>query len=180
VQGSLLAFGSGGQQSVLKHRRCGARRPRRISPNDPGGDASRRHGMVRERPQPGVPAARCRERAIQARSNGRPRPSARHEQREPGRHGPAFRTQCFFRVNRAGLTLCRPLPVYPDQRTSSGRPGWSGSCHIRTLAPQQDTHSADHFIGAREHYRECRTLLFASNCAALHSAGFVNGITYPT
>jgi len=45
--------------------------------------------------------------------------------------------------------------------------------HPRLIAPQQDSHSADHFIGAREHYRECRTLLFASNCAALHSAGFV-------
>jgi hypothetical protein len=39
--------------------------------------------------------------------------------------------------------------------------------HIRTLAPQRDTYSADHLIGAREHHRECRTLLFDSNCAAL-------------
>jgi hypothetical protein len=52
--------------------------------------------------------------------------------------------------------------------------------HILTLAPQQDTHSADHFIGAREHHRELRTLLFDSNCAALHSANFVNDITCPT
>ena len=46
-----------------------------------------------------------------------------------------------------------------------------------SLAPQQDTHAADHFIGAREHRRECRTLRFDSNCAALHSANFVNDIT---
>src|ERR1700676_4358461 len=31
-------------------------------------------------------------------------------------------------VKSAGLTLCRSLPVYPDQRTSSDRPGWSVSC----------------------------------------------------
>ena len=35
-------------------------------------------------------------------------------------------------------------------------------------APQQDAHSADHFIGVREHHRECRTWLFDSNFAALH------------
>jgi hypothetical protein len=36
-------------------------------------------------------------------------------------------------VNRVGLTLCRSLPVYPEQRTSTRRPRWSGSC-------QQETH----------------------------------------
>ena len=30
-----------------------------------------------------------------------------------------------------------PLPVYPDQRTSSDRPGMSGWCHFRTHASQQ-------------------------------------------
>jgi hypothetical protein len=40
-------------------------------------------------------------------------------------------------------------------------------------------HSADRFIGARQRHRECRTLLFDSNCAALHSDNFVNDITYP-
>jgi hypothetical protein len=34
--------------------------------------------------------------------------------------------------NRAGLTLCLPLLVYPDQRTSSDRLGWSGSCQKQT------------------------------------------------
>jgi hypothetical protein len=34
-------------------------------------------------------------------------------------------------VNRVILTGYQPLPVYPDQRTSSDRPGWSGSCHDR-------------------------------------------------
>jgi hypothetical protein len=52
--------------------------------------------------------------------------------------------------------------------------------HTRTPAPQQDTHSADYVIGAREHHRACRILLFDSNCAALHSADFVNDITCPT
>src|ERR1700722_20920645 len=28
-----------------------------------------------------------------------------------------------------------PLPFYPCQRTLSDRPGWSASCHERTLAP---------------------------------------------
>src|SRR6267143_1694440 len=68
----------------------------------------------------------------------------------------------------------------PVQAASSRMAVIRNPSHIRTLAPQQDTHSADHFIGAREHHWECRTLLFDSNCAALHSANFVNDITYPT
>jgi hypothetical protein len=48
------------------------------------------------------------------------------------------------------------------------------------LLHRKDTHSADHFIGVREHHRECRTLLFDSNCAALHLTNFVNDITHPT
>jgi hypothetical protein len=28
----------------------------------------------------------------------------------------------------AALTLCEPLPIYPDQRTSQGRPDWSVRC----------------------------------------------------
>src|ERR1700738_2700963 len=35
------------------------------------------------------------------------------------------------------LTLGLPLPLYPDQRTSSDRFGWSGSCQQRTYAPRQ-------------------------------------------
>jgi hypothetical protein len=31
-------------------------------------------------------------------------------------------------VNRVGLTLCQPLLVYPDQRTSIALPG----CQVRT------------------------------------------------
>jgi hypothetical protein len=30
---------------------------------------------------------------------------------------------------RVGLTLCRSLPVYLEQRTSTDRPRWSGPCH---------------------------------------------------
>jgi hypothetical protein len=40
------------------------------------------------------------------------------------------RGQCPLRVRRF-------LPVYPGQRTTSGRPGWSVSCLNRTHAPQQ-------------------------------------------
>src|SRR6266478_3912891 len=36
------------------------------------------------------------------------------------------------RVNRVVLTVVRPLPVYPDERTSSDRPGMSGWCQIPT------------------------------------------------
>ena len=35
-------------------------------------------------------------------------------------------------------------------------------------------------LPVREHHRECRTLLFVSNGAALHSANLVNDITCPT
>jgi hypothetical protein len=34
-------------------------------------------------------------------------------------------------VNRVTLTVGRPLPVHPDQRTSSDRPGMSGWCQFR-------------------------------------------------
>jgi hypothetical protein len=43
-------------------------------------------------------------------------------------HGP-------LQVNRVTLTVGRPRPVYPDQRTSSGRPGMSGWCQSRSLPP---------------------------------------------
>jgi hypothetical protein len=32
-------------------------------------------------------------------------------------------------------TVVRPLPVYPEQRTSSDGPVSSGSCHERTWSP---------------------------------------------
>jgi hypothetical protein len=41
-------------------------------------------------------------------------------------------------VNRFVLATGQPLPVYPDERTSSNRPGCSGSCHFLTHAPQQE------------------------------------------
>jgi hypothetical protein len=37
-----------------------------------------------------------------------------------------------MRVIRVVLTVGQPLPVYPDQRTSSDRRGWSGSCQSAT------------------------------------------------
>jgi hypothetical protein len=55
----------------------------------------------------------------------------------------------------------------------------SEKCHIRTFAPQQARNQPITFISAREHPRECRALLDA-NCTALHSANFVNDVTYLT
>jgi hypothetical protein len=55
--------------------------------------------------------------------------------------------ECPLRVNRAVLTLNRPLPVYADERTSSDRPGWSGSCQEETHAPQQTASLFDHLVG---------------------------------
>ena len=40
----------------------------------------------------------------------------------------------FRWVYRTGLTLCQLLPVYPEQRTSSGRSGMSEKCQTRTFA----------------------------------------------
>jgi hypothetical protein len=34
-------------------------------------------------------------------------------------------------IIRVDLTIDQPLPIYPDQRTSSDRPDWSGSCQER-------------------------------------------------
>ena len=42
------------------------------------------------------------------------------------------RLACRQSVIGAVLTLCRSLPVYPDQRTSSDQPGWSVSCQKQT------------------------------------------------
>jgi hypothetical protein len=37
-----------------------------------------------------------------------------------------------------------PLPVFPEQRTSSDRPGMSVSCHEEIHAPQQKEPLFDH------------------------------------
>jgi hypothetical protein len=51
-------------------------------------------------------------------------------------------------VNRDVLRVVGPLPVYPEKRTSSDRPGWPGSCHERkSLA------LFDHFIRERRQGR---------------------------
>jgi hypothetical protein len=42
-----------------------------------------------------------------------------------------------LRVKSAVSTLCQPLPVYPDQRTSSDRPSWSGWCQKRMSSPNR-------------------------------------------
>ena len=46
--------------------------------------------------------------------------------------GFAVKVPCPIRVNRVGLTAHGRLPLYPDQRTPSDRPGWSGSCQHTT------------------------------------------------
>jgi hypothetical protein len=51
-------------------------------------------------------------------------------------------------VKSVVLTVCQPLPVYPDQRTSTDLPGWSGSCQEETLA-----RLFDQLVGAREQRR---------------------------
>jgi hypothetical protein len=46
-------------------------------------------------------------------------------------------------VKSTDLTLCRRLPVCPDQRTSSDWPGWSVSCQQRTSGSEQSIRSYD-------------------------------------
>lgn len=55
------------------------------------------------------------------------RPIFPSQKADQGNTGP-----CPLRVNRVGLTLGQPLPVYPYERTSLDRPGWSGSCQHQT------------------------------------------------
>ena len=47
----------------------------------------------------------------------------------------AFQGEMSVRVNRVGLTAYRRLPLYPRQRSSSGRPRRSVSCQQRTSSP---------------------------------------------
>jgi hypothetical protein len=56
----------------------------------------------------------------------------------------------LFRVHCAISTAGQPLPVYPDNRTSSGHAGMSGLCHEETHAPQQRAELFDHLVGASE------------------------------
>src|SRR5882757_6313336 len=62
------------------------------------------------------------------------------------------RAACPSWVNRVGLATGQPLPVYPEQRTSSRRPTWSVSCHYRTLA-QPTAFLFDHLVDAGEQRR---------------------------
>jgi hypothetical protein len=95
---------------------------------------------------------------------------------------PAFPIGCQELVRRLHFAgkVNSVSPAIAPQQLGHGTPTEVFSLgHERTHAPQQDTHSADRFTGARQRHRECRTLLFDSNCAELHSDNFVNDITYP-
>jgi len=62
-------------------------------------------------------------------------------------------SQQLHRVNRAVLTLGRPLPVYPGKQTISEPVGASQKCHLRTDAPQQIDPLFDHLVRAAEQRR---------------------------
>jgi|SRR5664279_4476408 hypothetical protein len=66
---------------------------------------------------------------------------------------PVLRIAFPIWANLNRLTAGRTLPVYPEQRTSSDRPGWSGSCQEETHAPQQIAFLFDHLIGTGEQRR---------------------------
>jgi hypothetical protein len=51
-----------------------------------------------------------------------------------------LQTDCRLRVNRVNLIVRRSLPVYPKQRTSPDRLGWSGWCQ------QRKSRLFDHFV----------------------------------
>jgi hypothetical protein len=63
-------------------------------------------------------------------------------QSAPAHTSPAFSVS----VTSAVLPVGRPLPVYPQLRTSTDRPSWSGSCQ-----QEKSTLLFDHFVGACEH-----------------------------
>ena len=68
--------------------------------------------------------------------------------------GPSARRATFMGPASANLHKNGPdciktlLPVHPDQRTSSDRPGMSQTCHQETHAPQQTASLFDHLVGA--------------------------------
>jgi hypothetical protein len=48
-----------------------------------------------------------------------------------------MRGRCLSWVNRVVLTMRRPLPVFPDQRTFSESVGMSQRCHEQSLRRSQ-------------------------------------------
>src|ERR1700704_1214262 len=57
-------------------------------------------------------------------------------------------------VIRVGLTLYPPLPVSPEQRTSTERSGWSGSCQQATSG--RGRHTAAQRDGKRDQPQACQ------------------------
>ena len=52
----------------------------------------------------------------------------------------------YRRQLRVILTVRQPLPVCPDQRTSSDRPGWSDSCQQRTCLQLRHSKTANNSL----------------------------------
>src|SRR5258706_4621193 len=63
-------------------------------------------------------------------------------------------TRCPPRVNRVSLAACRSLPVFPEQRTSSGRPGMSQTCHEQTFTVSLLS------VARVDPFEECKMLIF--------------------
>jgi len=61
---------------------------------------------------------------------GRPLPAT-----PTNRHRPTGSTGQFC-TNRVVLIFCKPLLVYPEQRTLTDPPRWPGSCQLRTIGPR--------------------------------------------
>jgi hypothetical protein len=83
------------------------------------------------------------------------------------------------RVNRVGLTLCEPLPIYLEQRTSSDRPGWSGWCakrrHDRPSRSDPETTRprgrGDYGCGP-DKFISCSIRLFNGNAVSIQISNF--------
>jgi len=103
----------------------------------------------RERPRDRCATKKIEEIATSQSTDSHSIPQARitrgrisDRQRSVSRYQGSFVTRCVFSVPcpvwvviSAGLTARPLLPIYSGQRTSSDRPGWSGSCHKRKSGP---------------------------------------------
>ena len=56
--------------------------------------------------------------------------------------------RCLKWVIRVGLTLSPLLPVYPNERTSRDRPGWSVLCHRQTMGVSKKKSASGSGLGS--------------------------------